>query len=54
MDIWYLGHSSFKLKGKTATVVTDPFDSKSVGFKFPKTEADIVTISHDQDRKRVG
>ncbi len=28
-------------------VVTDPFESGKVGFKFPKTEADIVTISHD-------
>lgn len=27
-------------------VVTDPFDAY-VGFKFPKVEADIVTVSHD-------
>jgi L-ascorbate metabolism protein UlaG (beta-lactamase superfamily) len=47
MDIWYLGHSSFRLKGKTATVVTDPFDPKMVGIKYPRVEADIVTISHD-------
>ena len=48
MDISYLGHSSFKLRGKTATVVTDPYDSDMVGIKFPKhTTADIVTISHD-------
>jgi len=46
MEITYLGHSSFKIKGKTAAVVTDPFSSEMVGFKFPKTEADIVTISH--------
>ncbi|OGY30112.1 MAG: hypothetical protein A3F35_03325 [Candidatus Woykebacteria bacterium RIFCSPHIGHO2_12_FULL_45_10] len=45
MDISWLGHASFKLKGKAATVVTDPFDER-VGFKFPKTEADIVTVSH--------
>lgn len=49
MDIFYSGHSSFRLKGKTATVVTDPFDPKMVGFKYPSTEADIVTISHDHD-----
>lgn len=47
MDISWLGHSSFRIKGKTATVVTDPFESGKVGFKFPKTEADIVTVSHD-------
>ncbi len=46
MDITYLGHSSFKLKGKTASVVTDPFDPEMVGIKYPKQEADIVTVSH--------
>lgn len=46
MEITYLGHSSFKIKAKTAGVVTDPFSSEMVGFKFPKTEADIVTVSH--------
>lgn len=46
MDITYLGHASFKLRGKTGTVVTDPFDPKHVGFEFPKVSADIVTVSH--------
>ncbi len=46
MDIKYIGHASFILKSKTAQVVTDPYDPKKVGLKFPKTEADIVTISH--------
>lgn len=45
MDITYLGHSSFKLKGKQGTVITDPFDS-SVGFPFPSASADVVTVSH--------
>src|SRR3989344_4528961 len=46
MEITYLGHSSFKFKGKTACVVTDPFDEKCG--KFPRDiVADIVTISHD-------
>jgi L-ascorbate metabolism protein UlaG (beta-lactamase superfamily) len=49
MDIIYLGHSSFHIKGKTASVVTDPFDAASVGFRFPRTEATIVTISHAHD-----
>ena len=26
--------------------MTDPFDPEVVGFKFPKTEAEIVTVSH--------
>ncbi len=46
MDITYLGHSSFKIKTKTATVVTDPYDSKMVGLKYSSTDAEIVTITH--------
>lgn len=46
MDITWFGHSSFKLKGKNSSIVTDPFENK-VGFKFPKVEANVVTISHD-------
>lgn len=46
MDITYLGHASFKLKGKDATLVMDPF-ADSIGIKFPKIEADIVTLSHE-------
>lgn len=47
MEITFLGHSSFKIKGKKATVITDPFDEVMVGFKFPRTEANVVTISHN-------
>ena len=46
MEISYLGHSSFRIKGKNMTVVTDPYDEKTG--KFPKDiEAQILTISHD-------
>jgi L-ascorbate metabolism protein UlaG (beta-lactamase superfamily) len=47
MDITYLGHSSFKIKTKTATVVTDPFDPKMIGLKYSGVEGEIVTVSHD-------
>lgn len=47
MEIKYLGLSSFRMRGKTATVITDPYDSDMVGIKYPKEKADIVTISHD-------
>jgi len=54
MEITYLGHASFKLKGKTGVVVTDPFDPKMVGLKFPSVEADIVTVSHNhQDHNNI-
>lgn len=47
MDITHLGHSSFRIRSRSATVVTDPFDPKFVGLKFPSVEAGIVTVSHD-------
>jgi len=46
MEITHLGHSAFKLRGKNATLITDPFDPIMVGVKFPKVEAAIVTVSH--------
>jgi L-ascorbate metabolism protein UlaG (beta-lactamase superfamily) len=46
MNIKYLGHSSFFIRSKDAKLVTDPFEPKVVGLKFPKQEADIVTVSH--------
>lgn len=47
MEIAYLGHSSFRIKGKEVNLVTDPFGEPELGFRFPKVEADIVTVSHD-------
>jgi len=46
MDITYLGHSSFKIKTKNASVITDPFDPQMVGLKYSGVEGEIVTISH--------
>lgn len=51
MKIKYLGHSSFKITGKTqfgeeVTLITDPFNSKEVGLNYPKQSADVVTLSH--------
>lgn len=49
MDITYLGHSAFKLKGKEAVVAIDPFDKKMVGFSMPPVAADVVVVSHDHE-----
>ena len=49
MEITFLGHSSFKIKGKNATVLTDPYSFKMTNLKFPKTEADVITVSHDHE-----
>jgi L-ascorbate metabolism protein UlaG (beta-lactamase superfamily) len=48
MEITWYGHSCFRLTERSmATVVTDPFDSKSIGYYPLKLKADIVTVSHD-------
>jgi L-ascorbate metabolism protein UlaG (beta-lactamase superfamily) len=41
MDITYLGHASFLLRGNSGKVVTDPYDGDMMKHVFPKTEADI-------------
>lgn len=46
MEITYLGHASFRIKGGKSIILTDPYDPSVVGLKFPKTAADIVTVSH--------
>lgn len=49
MDIVYFGHSSFKISGRDASVVTDPFNPTMLGIRYPKVSADIVTVSHDHE-----
>jgi L-ascorbate metabolism protein UlaG (beta-lactamase superfamily) len=46
MDITWLGHSCFRIKGSRATIVTDPY-SKELGYSLGKPTARIVTVSHD-------
>jgi len=46
MEITFLGHACFRIKGRSATVLADPFDPNMVGLKLPKVSSDIVTISH--------
>lgn len=48
MEITWYGHSCFRLTERNyATVVTDPFDNKEIGYSPLKLKADIVTVSHD-------
>jgi len=47
MELTWLGHSCFRLRGKEATLLTDP-PSPATGYSLARsTTADIVTISHD-------
>lgn len=45
MEIAWLGHSCFRIKGKEATLITDPYDG-SIGYSLGKPKANIVTSSH--------
>lgn len=49
VEIINLGHASFKLSGKTISIVCDPFKESVLGLKFPKVEADVVTVSHEHE-----
>ncbi len=46
MEITWLGHACFRLKGKDSVVVMDPCP-KSTGYNIGWQQADIVTVSHD-------
>ena len=47
MEITWYGHSCFRITERNlATVVTDPYDSRAVGYSALKLKADIVTVSH--------
>ncbi len=46
MEITWLGHNCFRLKGREAAVITDPC-APTTGYKIGKVTADVVTISHN-------
>jgi len=45
MEISWLGHSCFRIKGSQATVITDPY-APTLGYSLGKPTASIVTVSH--------
>ncbi len=46
MEISWLGHSCFQLRGKNVTLITDPF-SPQLGSALGEVSASIVTVSHN-------
>ncbi|HSP55790.1 MAG TPA: MBL fold metallo-hydrolase [Dehalococcoidia bacterium] len=48
MEIVWLGHSCFRIRGREATILTDPCPPSS-GYNVGKPTADIVTISHSHE-----
>jgi len=48
LDVTWLGHGCFRLRGRGAAVVTDPYPP-SIGLKLQRLDADLVTVSHEHD-----
>ena len=46
VDITWHGQACFKIKGKGASVVVDPYEADFTGLKPLKLEADIVCVTH--------
>jgi L-ascorbate metabolism protein UlaG (beta-lactamase superfamily) len=46
VEITYIGHSAFKIKGKNLSLVVDPYGPK-IGYKFPKQTCEVVLTTHD-------
>ncbi len=48
MEISWFGQACFKLKGKNASVLIDPYDPDFTGLKLPKDlSSDVVLVSHN-------
>jgi L-ascorbate metabolism protein UlaG (beta-lactamase superfamily) len=45
MEITWLGHSCFRIKGSHATIITDPYPP-DLGYSLGKVTARVVTVSH--------
>ena len=45
MEISWLGHSCFRIRGSHATIITDPYPP-GLGYSLGKPTAQIVTVSH--------
>ena len=47
MEVTYIGHSCFKIKDKTISLVIDPYDPNKLGYKLPKLSCDVLLVTHD-------
>jgi L-ascorbate metabolism protein UlaG (beta-lactamase superfamily) len=47
VDLSWLGHACFRLRGRDVTIVTDPYASDGWGYPPLTTSANVVTISND-------
>lgn len=50
MDIYFYGQACFRLKGKTASVLVDPYKEDFTGLKLPKDlSANVALSTHNHD-----
>ncbi len=47
MDLSWLGHACFRLRGRDVTILTDPYEADGWGYGPLATSANVVTISND-------
>jgi L-ascorbate metabolism protein UlaG (beta-lactamase superfamily) len=45
VEIVWVGHSCFRLRGREATIITDPF-ARTSGYSLGRVTADVVTVSN--------
>jgi len=48
LDVTWLGLGCFRLRGRGAAVVTDPYPP-AIGLKLSRMDAEVVTVSHEHD-----
>jgi len=49
MELTYIGHSCFHIKGKKVSIVIDPYSPEMLGFKMPKQNCKILLNSHQHE-----
>ena len=47
MDLTWLGHACFRLRGRDVSILTDPYEGADWGYTPLATSANVVTISND-------
>ena len=47
VDLAWLGHACFRLRGRDVAIVTDPYEASALGYPPLSTSANVVTISND-------
>jgi L-ascorbate metabolism protein UlaG (beta-lactamase superfamily) len=47
LDLTWLGHACFRLRGREVTILTDPYEGADWGYSPVTTTANVVTISND-------